>query len=248
MATQTQTIVETQIRPQIVRSVLKLNMDPPSPSQDSSSPQASSKSKSKPAMNKCDNLVRILAKLRVVKSFKVYHPTTNEAMHRLVKVSKNPNDVFDAIMDPAEAYIYKKLYIVDNHLVWGNTDTAPKNIYVVRCANDTIKLVNTKQAQSSKSAFALFQYEIASKHKQSNINEKSHFHFEAKERKALQLVALLSQCKGYQDCQDVMMRACTNPDRHPKILRGIYDFAQKLRLPSHLTWEEICYQDIASPK
>lgn len=197
-----------------------------------------------PAVDACKTIVRILAKFKVVKSYKVYDPNTKEPLYRLVKVQKTPSSVFDAVMDPAESFIYKRLYIVDNHIVWKDIDSVPQNIYLVRCANDYIKLVNTKQAQTSKAAFTLFQYESGSKNKQKQMDLHSNFHFEAKERKALQVVSELSQCTSFNDCQKVMLHACKHPDRHPKILRGIYDFAQKLQLPSHLTWEEICFQDI----
>lgn len=243
MATQVQTIVETPTIAPRQRSVLKFRFDPPSSPVDSS-PSSVPSTKSAPAMDKCSSIVRILAKFKVVKSYKVYDPITNEPAYRLVKVQKVPSAIFDAVMDPGEAYIYKKLYIVDQHLVWKNIEKAPQNIYLVRCANDYIKLVNTKQAQQSKAAFTLFQYEYGSKNKQQQMDLRSNFHFEAKERKALQVVAQLSQCTNHHDCQNIMMHACKHPDRHPKILRGIYDFAQKLRLPSHLTWEEICFQDI----
>lgn len=244
MATQVQTVVESlPSRLVIVKRPYRLNLDPSvSPSGDPSS-HTKTKTKSKSKDVGCNKIIRILARFKVSKSWKMYDPKDEtKVLYKLAAVNKNPVEVFDHVLDGGESALYKKLFLEGKHIIWDASGEVPSNIFLVRCASDKLLLVNTKQAQEAKTAFALFQYETERK-KQGAMDRRSNYHFEAKERRALAIVAELGQCKGYQDCQSTMLKACKHPDRHPEILKSIYEFAQKLRLPSHLTWEEICFLD-----
>lgn len=245
MSTQVHTVVETRpVKFTIEKRPYRLKMDPSaSPSGEPSSSTTKTPRTSKGKDIDCSKIIRILAQFKVVKSWKMYDPTDDsKVLYKLVAVTKNPIDVFDNVLDGGEAALYKSMFLAGKHLIWTANQDVPSNIFLVRCSTDKLMLVNTKQAQNAKTAWALFQYETQHK-KKHEMNLRSNYHFEAKERRIMDLVAELGQCKGYHDCQETMLKACKHPDRHPKVLKAIYAFAQKLRLPSHLTWEEICFED-----
>lgn len=205
-------------------------------------------------------IVRILAdidiKVKAGKPMSIVMRLPNKTSYRvLVPKVDNISSMFRGILDPGEWDVYKPHLVesVDgkDYVRWGDTKAyIPSKVFLVRYKDNSVAYALLKDVKAPENRHSWLMYVLRSEvhlineKTKDSLNRSTRFTMEREERRAMALVHRLAICRSNNTCKEALQKACKDPSRHPAVLHAIYRVAVYLGLPSHLSWESICFENV----